>query len=246
MIPDTFLAAVLERPQDDAPRLRLADWLDDRCDPLGEFIRVQCRLAGLPADHPAAYELETRQRELLAEFGSAWVGDLAGLVHWWTFRRGFIEEISLDVEVFLEHGPELFRLAPIQEVHFSRVKDRLPGLAQSQYLRRTSYLDLSDNPVRDPGAKLLAASPHLARVRGLNLSSSGVGDAGLKALATSPHLKGLRELYLGDNRIGDAGARALAFSPLAARLEVLHLRHNAIGSDGAQLLQGRLGERVSI
>ncbi len=43
---DAFLQAIIERPDDDAPRLIYADWLDERGDPRGEFIRVQCALAG--------------------------------------------------------------------------------------------------------------------------------------------------------------------------------------------------------
>lgn len=43
-----FLPGILADPLDDAPRLVLADWLMERDDPLGEFIRVQCELARVP------------------------------------------------------------------------------------------------------------------------------------------------------------------------------------------------------
>jgi uncharacterized protein (TIGR02996 family) len=36
-----FLRAIADDPEDDAPRLVYADWLDERDDPRGEFIRVQ-------------------------------------------------------------------------------------------------------------------------------------------------------------------------------------------------------------
>lgn len=246
MHPEGFLAAVLDRPWDDAPRLRYADWLDARSDPLGEFIRVQCRLAKLPTDHGDVLELEDREHALLAEFESAWIGDLAGMVRWCGFRRGFVEEIGLSTGQFLEHAPAIFQRAPIQEVHLSQVRDRLGRLASFAFLEKPSYLDLSANAVRDQGAWTLAQSPHLGQVRGLNLSSSGIGDKGLKALAASPYLTGLRELYLDDNRISDESARILAGSPLASRLDALYLRFNAIGSDGASLLQRRFGERVHL
>ena len=42
-----FLQAVLENPDDDTPRLIYADWLEERGDPRGEFIRVQCELANM-------------------------------------------------------------------------------------------------------------------------------------------------------------------------------------------------------
>src|ERR1700738_3753443 len=45
---DAFLADILTRPADDAPRLVYADWLDDHGDPdRAEFIRVQIELARL-------------------------------------------------------------------------------------------------------------------------------------------------------------------------------------------------------
>jgi uncharacterized protein (TIGR02996 family) len=246
MHPDRFLGDILEHPEADAPRFRYADWLDEHCDPLGEFIRVQCRLARLPVSHACVLELETKERALLAEHESDWVSDLIGMVDWWTFRRGFVEEIGTSTGQFLANSCSLFQRAPIQEVHLCRVRDQIEPLAASAYLQRTSFLDLSGNIVRDQGARVLADSPYLAHVRGLNLSSSGIGDAGLKALAASPHLSELRELYLSDNRISSRGVRAVADSPMAKRLHVLNLRFNAIGADGAELLQRRLGDRVQL
>jgi uncharacterized protein (TIGR02996 family) len=244
--PECFLEQILEHPEDDAPRLRYADWLDEHGEALGEFIRVQCGLARLPVNHLSVLDLETRERQLLAEHESTWVGDLADLVDWWTFRRGFVEEIGTCTDKFLANSCALFQRAPVQEVHLCQVRDQIEPLAASAYLQRTSYLDLSNNPVRDQGAKLLADSPHLAHMRGLNLSSSGIGDPGLKALIASPHLPELRELYLSDNRISNKGVRALAQSPLAGRLQFLHLRFNTIGADGAELLQRSLGDRVQL
>src|SRR5262245_10482866 len=43
-----FVQAVLETPDDEGIRLIFADWLEERGDPYGEFIRTQCELARLP------------------------------------------------------------------------------------------------------------------------------------------------------------------------------------------------------
>jgi uncharacterized protein (TIGR02996 family) len=45
---DPFLRQILAHPEDDGPRLVWADRLDERGDPRGEFIRVQCELAKEP------------------------------------------------------------------------------------------------------------------------------------------------------------------------------------------------------
>ena len=43
---EAFLQAIIDNPDDDAPRLIYADWLEERGDPRGEFIRVQWRWRG--------------------------------------------------------------------------------------------------------------------------------------------------------------------------------------------------------
>jgi uncharacterized protein (TIGR02996 family) len=45
-----FLAAILDRPDDDLPRLVYADWLDEHGEPeRAEFIRTQCGHITAPA-----------------------------------------------------------------------------------------------------------------------------------------------------------------------------------------------------
>jgi uncharacterized protein (TIGR02996 family) len=80
-VPDALLRAVYAAPFDDAPRHVLADVLQQRGDPRGDFIELS--LAGAPEAEP-----------LLAAHREAWLGTLAtrvsdeGLV----FRRGFPAE----------------------------------------------------------------------------------------------------------------------------------------------------------
>ncbi|MCI0683908.1 MAG: TIGR02996 domain-containing protein [Gemmataceae bacterium] len=241
--PSTFLNDILEDPQNDEPRLRYAAWLDDQGDPLGEFIHVQCRLASAP-DSGIAWEWERREQELLAEHEDDWAADVRGLVEWWTFRRGFIEEIAVAAGRFLQYADRLFDQAPILVVHLSRSREHVEALAECHWLLRLRHLDLSNNFVRDPGVKLLTQSAFLSELHSLNLSSAAVGDSGVRALACSPFLKNLRELYLSDNRISAAGVRDLASSRLADQLDLLHLRFNPIDGDGAALLHDVFGDRA--
>lgn len=224
--PDALWSAILDHPHDDEPRLQLAHWLDERDHPRGEFIRLQCQLERLPLANPQRFELEAREHELLADYEREWLGGLDSLVQWAVFHRGFPSEISTSTDVFLRHGDAMMNLAPIQMVHLSGARDKIADLIACAALRRVSFLDLSNNHLRDQGVRLLAESPNIGNLEGLNLSSVGVGDVGARALAASPHLVGLRELYLCDNRITRAGVRALAESPLVQQLEVLSLRFN--------------------
>src|SRR5436190_9963576 len=246
MHPETLLEEILSHPQLDAPRLRYAEWLDERCHPLGEFIRTQLRLAKLRVGDPVLLELERREQELLAEFEREWTQDLAPRVQWWVFRRGFIHEVAVTTEQFTEHGAYLFRHHPIQEVHVGTHADSLGALTASAHLSRARYLDLSSNRLGDSGARTLASSAQLCGVRGLNLSCTGMGDAGAQALAQSPHLGALMELYLSNNRIGDAGGRALAASTRLGGLERLFLDCNAIQAAGEEELSRRFGRKVHL
>lgn len=244
--PPAYWRSLLEALDSDEPRLRYADWLDQRCDPLGEFIRVQCRLAQGTANGHVAWELERREQELLAEYEREWTGPIAGLVDWCVFRRGFIAEAGMSAADFVRHAPALFEHACLQELH---VRDAGPALApflQSPWLARLRHLDLSNNPIRDAGARLIAGCPHLSGLVSLNLSSAAIGNAGAQALAKTTALSGLRELYLCDNRIGASGVRAVAESPLAARLQILHLRFNDFGLESRRLLEHTFGNRVRL
>ena len=87
-ITDELLAAVLAAPDDDGPRLVLADHLAQRGDPRGELINLQlAREAGRSDPSTRARELE-----LVAEGKERWLGRIAVAVvgaHV-VFRRGFL------------------------------------------------------------------------------------------------------------------------------------------------------------
>lgn len=78
----TFLRAIIAAPDDDLPRLVYADYLDERGDPRGEFIRLQIALANgecdskpcLTPDAPACYQCRRhrRERQLLRQHRWTW------------------------------------------------------------------------------------------------------------------------------------------------------------------------------
>src|SRR5437763_6998841 len=91
---DALLAAVLDAPDDDAPRLVYADWLDENGQPeRAEFIRVQLAQEGEPAHSPRWRELEKRSRALLMGNRRKWGPAPDGLARDPEFRRGFVESV---------------------------------------------------------------------------------------------------------------------------------------------------------
>jgi uncharacterized protein (TIGR02996 family) len=101
---DAFLQAILADPDDDATRLVYADWLEERGDPRGEFMRTQCALARWREGSPGRPQMEARERELLERHQDAWLGTLRPLLASWTFRRGFLDTVAVPASVYLQHA----------------------------------------------------------------------------------------------------------------------------------------------
>ena len=71
-----FIREILFDVSDDTPRMIYADWLDERNDPRGEFLRIEMRL-GDRFDGPSAGRTRKRRNELLRQLDPQWVSLLA-------------------------------------------------------------------------------------------------------------------------------------------------------------------------
>jgi len=114
---DALLAAIRQAPDDDAPRLIYADWLDEHGQPeRAEFIRVQIELA--QNESPT---LRKRGAELLAAHHDLFVSELAAPGFRFQFERGFIVGFGHQ-RAFIHVEPEdnskiVLRFFPTREVH---------------------------------------------------------------------------------------------------------------------------------
>jgi uncharacterized protein (TIGR02996 family) len=75
-----LLTACHAEPDDDTPRLVLADWLEEHDDPRGEMVRLQVRLAALPAGAPEYDDLFDRHQKWWKKYGSWWQKDVGMLI----------------------------------------------------------------------------------------------------------------------------------------------------------------------
>src|SRR5262245_39833845 len=116
-----FIEAILAAPEDNAPRLVYADWLLERDDPRGEFIRLQCELQTIAdGDSKVALRLKKRENALLKEHREQWTAGLRGelqrnRVQKYEFRRGFVEYVQAEGALFEseERVAALFDAAPL-------------------------------------------------------------------------------------------------------------------------------------
>jgi uncharacterized protein (TIGR02996 family) len=251
-VEDAFLHDILAHPDDDAPRLIYADWLDEHNDPRGEFIRIQCALAQLSDEDPRRWPLELREQELLREHEAKWLPNGIGEGPC-VFRRGFVEEITLAPHDFFTRAEQVFEQIPLRYLCLRTVNRRVeleriaeaslivggvtfqrvahsPRLAHLRGLRLAFALEAEE-------LRSLQESPYLANLWELNLAHTGLTIENLRLLADSSSLPSLRELNLSGNRLTHAAAAVLAEGRLLSQLETLHLESNLLGDAGAVIVR---------
>lgn len=246
---EAFLQRIRAYPDDDAPRLVFADWLDEQGNPRGEFIRVQIALAQMSRENAAAgdrpqrpereklrADLEARQQTLLDAHGEEWTAPFRRYATRPRFERGFVEEVNVDAHNFMLHAPELFTAGPLRHIYLLDIGGALPAVLQSPLLSRLSALTIHASHAGEPLARAVAASEHLGGLKRLILSRNRFEHDAAAHLAASAALTGLEELDLRENEIGEGGAKALAASSRLTALRSLELRGNRLGPSGAEAL----------
>lgn len=186
-----LLAQVIAHPDDDRPRLVLADSLQQDGDLRGELIALQIRASKCePAE---AAPLLARAEELLLEHGAKWTHELRQFTLKQRWARGFVEHVEMRAEAFAQHAGQLFALTPVRSLYLRGVQAAMvKRIAATRELERLVDLDLSHGHVGDSGARTLAESSHLSKLLRLGLVSCRVGPSGLWALLRS--LGALEEL----------------------------------------------------
>lgn len=205
ILPDLF-QSVLQRPDDDAPRLAYAD----ACAVAGdheraEFIRLQLdTTTRMRAGRDDAWELDGRARSLLDVHRDAWARAIGARVEWCGFYRGFVEAIQLDAAKFLACADELYQLAPIRRLILTGVSHVVDALFSSPHLARIVSLSVARQELGDRGVELLANSPYLGKLASLDLRWNGVTLNGIEAMAASSKLPALISVSLWGNPASSA------------------------------------------
>ncbi|MBN9518947.1 TIGR02996 domain-containing protein [bacterium] len=174
-----LLAAACDRPDDDTPRLVLADWLDDHGDAArAAFVRAQVELARTPEWEPFAVECRHRRPEW-SDAGAPFRDTLPPFPDGWTsvgwldppFRRGLGWRVAVGALLAWEEvARELFQKAPVGALH----------------LRAAATLD---------DWRRFAAGSWLERVREVHLEAGGSPVEPVRALAAGGKLTNLEALH---------------------------------------------------
>jgi uncharacterized protein (TIGR02996 family) len=262
---DRFLATIIATPDDDAPRLVFADWLEEHGDAdRAEFIRLQIAVSREPSAEP-----RRRADELLAANRSRWM--IPGIPGVQSFHRGFVEHLHISADDLIIHADRIGTAAPIVGLRLSAAADRTVRIMLIPWLARLRRLEILNDAIGPrlpiwfrPGAfpelrsldlrnnrlwaehvgTLAILAANLPKLERLNLSGNPLGDEGLLHLASTTTLGNLAELVIASDgiddeyRIGSHGIAAFATSPIAPRLRTLVLDNQSIGDAGLAAIAG--------
>jgi uncharacterized protein (TIGR02996 family) len=231
-----LLQACKEKPEDDGPRLILADWLDDHSRGPADEARVRAIRAGveagrLPEGDERRRSLEDEARKLFVTHENEWLGPLVPFCGRWysAIERGMLHVTARGGEILTKAGAEAARseeYAWVDSLRIGRFSSEAgEKLLASGLLPSLNALSLADTDFDWRGIKALALSPQLANLRELNLSQTRTGIH-LGPLVHSPHLGNLRSLNLDSTGAGASGTIDLAGTKKLPALRELVLSRN--------------------
>jgi uncharacterized protein (TIGR02996 family) len=254
---EPFLRAICQAPDDDAPRLVFADWLDENGDPeRAEFIRLQVRLAR----EPEAAGVERRCDELFRVKSRSWVGALPGPNVLWaeyvlpragaswdgqpeaTDAPAHVESRVKSSAIVVDWArgfPVAVYVQGSSDVFFANL-DPITEFVPVNLLRLVNLDDLSNVIAR------LTSHRFLAKLRFLIGPRVSLSDDVAIALAKSPFAAGLRFLSLNASQLSDRAGRAFAESPYLVGLKGLQLLQSEFNGTTRTLLRARFGFKIHL
>jgi uncharacterized protein (TIGR02996 family) len=256
--------AVTEQPEEDTPRLALADWLDEAGgeanEARAEFIRLQIALyrAGEPTREMPA--LRRRAAELLDRYRAAWGFPVTGqLRSRCVIRRGFVDELWAGGEWNQIGTPsdvlDLLPHHPITRIRLSGFRPGGPDVFETfeslevPAFRKVRHLHVASEQWIDELVGRLLGLGHFPELESLALIGTGITPVTVRDIAENPRLARLRTLRISFagpfwlnprehvyRGVRDEGAKMLADSDVLAELLELSLRAAGIGPFGAYAL----------
>jgi uncharacterized protein (TIGR02996 family) len=184
---ESLLRTAFGAPDDDTPRLVLADYLEENDQPdRAALIRAQCELTRLPADDPGRKDLTEREAQLLAA-----VRKLIGKIpvgYNGSFVRGFLRLRVGYTKIMTVDGlparfVELFRAGWVETL-------RSPPLAKGliPLYRYVGELDLTESPLYGDSLSLLVSElkPNDPQTRTRSVRLSARDEPLYRALLAAP------------------------------------------------------------
>jgi uncharacterized protein (TIGR02996 family) len=217
---EDFLHAVLDAPEDELLQQVFADWLEERGDPLGQFIRIHLELKDVPeSDVQRRWTLERHQYQLRPLCNIDWIvrvrderaqryralQKMYDLLDCWYVPP----EVPIPVWLYQIVGSAFF-LPTVTEIIVASL----------------SSTDASDEDVE--------ALASLTELREVDLAGTGITDAGLA------HLSGLVKLESLDIRCTSVTDAGMIHLDTLENLQVLSIDDTGVTAEGRAAIQRQL------
>lgn len=231
-----LMAAIVANPDEDTPRLALADWLqehgDDHDRARAEHIRLQIECDRFPYGDKRRTKFEKKFIPIQEEHGAAWLGPLLKLCgrplsYDHIFRRGLLFWWYTPTRTFLQKSTQAALLEWLPRVGTNCLilndkSTREPEVAASPVLDWIPDFEWADSKMDDGSLAALAKSPHFTRLSSFELSACKVTDAGLRTFAKTATMPNLRHFALTEtlrlSKYTAAGVLAVVTSPRFPKL----------------------------
>jgi uncharacterized protein (TIGR02996 family) len=235
---ESFVAAIAANPQEDAPRLAFADWIEEQGDATrAGFIRDQVRLARMAPGSEEAKALFRRTAETLKANLPAWIQDACDAfgqpANWWPQRaRG--PALTLRVGHETQAGSVYVHPEGMPAIRFERgfleAPEIIPyrlgnGKAVSRLLAAEPITRVHFRALKPEFASDWSV-PELQRIRVLSLFGP-LSDDSARALFLRSDWSALRRLTM--EHTGTEAMAVLCSAPLAKRLGALAVDWNESG-----------------
>lgn len=207
-----LMTAIVANPDDDAPRLVFADWLQEHGDThdqaRAEFIRLQIEVAKLPEKDPRRKKLTKRAENLASEHDAVWIAPLLGierlLIHPVPnadeYTRGLWGSLFMPVQRFLLNAyqrvlPDALAAVGVEELRFAGSTKRVAAVAAPplRWVARVIYPQADDKFLRAFGG-----SEYCTHLSSIELADPQITDGGLREFARTTGTRHLRRFALAD------------------------------------------------
>lgn len=244
---ESLLKLIRESPDDDRPRLAYADWVERDGDaPRAEFIRVQCKLSSTDLSDSDRQFLMEREHVLLTENHVKWAGYFSTRISEWVFKRGFVEQVGLNLEASAEEILGVWQRAPLRHLRDTSQICNLEGfVAALPFMQHLTGLEFwTIYAVKGPLVRKMLAAPQLSGLRTLILhhdrNGNMIDDRILVKALHSPLRSNLEELAVNVDGMWRGPSndvlRAIAESPYLRNLRQLNLSSAGDKGNNPELL----------
>lgn len=219
-----FLYRIISDPDNDAPRLIYADWLEEHGrDDRAELIRLQIKLTELDPDDKEYERIELRCNELIDLNREEWQGftpdkSISNYNKSLVFERGFVKEVTVGCLKELNHLEEILSIHPATQLHIWGGLSELPDWPFLSRIRELTFGDGELNTIEK--VRAILESPFLTSIRKFNFIYCALEESDLEYLGSHPKFQKLEAIENLFSKTTGARILQLLQSPNTTRLKL--------------------------